>query len=354
MTGFKSHLLARPLEFWHDREIRFDLPPSELIPRPGESILETFTNVEDCRGNPNHPGLLLITPLRLIWIHPLNPKTNVSIGLNTISSTTTSNSSTKLKGRISSFTLQATCVERVKGTMEGYEETRAYRDFAVKGRIAKDGVLDVLPLESNNTTNLSTQHHTLGVLYITNLRIAWHAISDHINVSIPFCQLYNVRVQTSKYGHSLVVETTNHSGSYLLGFQVHPVGRMKELAKVIKKCVKAYAENPVFGFGEGLKLKGEKAKKIQTAIAAIEKMKEDDIEIVPVDPTEDLSLSLAEQRQFAKSEIYKHPSSTSMPLSTLQEEVDADADIVFDETLGLMVERIKPDGMTLKQLWKMF
>ncbi|KAJ3214235.1 Bardet-Biedl syndrome 5 protein [Dinochytrium kinnereticum] len=363
MTGFKTHLLSKPLDFWHFREIRFDLPPSELSPTAGEDIVETFKDIEDCRGNPNQPGTFVITILRIIWVHPKNPRINLSLGHDCIltdSIALNGSSSVVLQAR-----LQLAKFEFVFGTgIEGdakrvakalgdvgraFGVSRGYRDFGVGVPIVCDGGLNTLALEvvqdkADNVLNLTTDKRPTGTLYVTNIRMAWHAIphKESLNISMPFCQIQDVRIQSSKFGTTLVVETTAGSGSFLLGFQVLPVQRMREVAKTIKKCIKIYAGRPIFGMTRKGGLDSMKARELENAIAALEKMKEDDVEIVSMDPTEEFILKLAEQRQFARVQAYKDST-----------EQAADDDVVFDGTLGLMVERIKPEGLTLSQLWKM-
>ncbi|KAJ3095067.1 Bardet-Biedl syndrome 5 protein [Phlyctochytrium planicorne] len=375
MTKFKT-LLQRPIEFWHDREIRFDLPPSELSPCPGEHIIETFADVEDCRGNPNEYGTLVITVLRLLWVHP-RARINLSVGYNTIVMLDQSPtvSVTKINGKTSSFIMQcqmmearfefvfgtdsdrAVSIAALLGDMHRmYCGSRIYRDFKVKAMIVKESALETLPLEvihekAVNTINLASDKHSIGRLYITNIRIAWHASATNFyNVSIPYCQIKDVRIQGSKFGTSLVIETTKSSGSYILGFQVHPIERMKELAKAIKKSIKAYAERPIFGMKWAKEQDPQQMMQVQNALHLLQKMKviEDDIEILPLDPQEDLTLRISEAR-ISKASVYSQSKLNGGPKNDL---VEWD-DLVRDETLGMVIEKIKTPGLTIKQLWKM-
>ena len=64
---------------WQDREIRFDVPFSQLSMRKGEMLIDSINSVEDTKGNNGDKGNLLITNLRLIWFADNNQKINLFI-----------------------------------------------------------------------------------------------------------------------------------------------------------------------------------------------------------------------------------------------------------------------------------
>lgn len=69
--------------------------------------------------------------------------------------------------------------------------------------------------------NLSAEQGNLGTFVITDVRVVWYAqLSDNFNVSLPWVQVKCVRVRDSKYGTALVLETSEFSGGYVLGFRV--------------------------------------------------------------------------------------------------------------------------------------
>ena len=73
----------------------------------------------------------------------------------------------------------------------------------------------------NGVWNLSAEQGNLGTFIITNVRIVWFAqLSENFNVSLPWIQLKCVRIRESKYGTALVLETSEFSGGYVLGFKV--------------------------------------------------------------------------------------------------------------------------------------
>lgn len=68
---------------------------------------------------------------------------------------------------------------------------------------------------------MSAEQGNLGSFIITNVRIVWFAqLSDNFNVSLPWIQIKCIRIRESKYGTALVLETSDFSGGYVLGFKV--------------------------------------------------------------------------------------------------------------------------------------
>ena len=57
---------------WQDREIRFDVPLSQIEFRKNEKLIDQIGDVEDTKGNNGEQGNLLITNLRLIWFSKQN------------------------------------------------------------------------------------------------------------------------------------------------------------------------------------------------------------------------------------------------------------------------------------------
>lgn len=60
-------------------------------------------------------------------------------------------------------------------------------------------------------------------------------------------QIKSTRVRESKFGTAFVIETTQQSGSYILGFRIDPKDRMEQLHKEISSLWKVYTANPIFG-----------------------------------------------------------------------------------------------------------
>ncbi|KAJ3077014.1 hypothetical protein HDU98_009415 [Podochytrium sp. JEL0797] len=100
--------------------------------------------------------------------------------------------------------------------------------------------------------NVSNDKGVVGKMAFTNIRIVWFSTLDNAsNVSIPHLQVASIRVQKSKYGPALCIETftTPTTLTYKLGFQVpsEPVSKLKEMAAFVKSLSQAYLEFPIFG-----------------------------------------------------------------------------------------------------------
>jgi len=85
---------------WQDRALRFDAPVSDLRPRLGEFEIDSINSVEDSKGNNGERGFLVCTNLRMIWVSHSKPRTNLSIGLNSITKLSIKTASSRLRGSI--------------------------------------------------------------------------------------------------------------------------------------------------------------------------------------------------------------------------------------------------------------
>ena len=256
---------------WQDREIRFDINPNLLNCRKGEELIDSINSVEDTKGNNGARGSLLVSNLRIIWICHSDPKVNLSIGHGTIQSAKIRKAKSKLKG-----TTQALCVmakysaryefvftslvknsprlfTTVQTVMRAFESSNMYRELKLRGSILKDGELMLLPLEKvfskhDGIWNLSSEQGNLGTMHLSNVRVIWHAnLAVNFNISLPYIQIKNVLLRSSKFGKALVIETMSRAGGYILGFRVDPIERLTALHKELLSLFTAYRTNPIFG-----------------------------------------------------------------------------------------------------------
>lgn len=257
---------------WQDREIRFDVPFAQLKPRRGEVEIDTINAVEDTKGNNGEKGQLSVTNLRVIWCSHKDPRTNLSIGHNSILSTNIRTASSKLRGNTqaiyimtkfnnSRFEFVFTSLVKnsprlfttIQAVYRSYETTKLYRDLKLRGAIIKEKSLIMLPDEDiinkvDGVWNLSSDQGNLGTFFVTNIRLVWHAnLAENFNVSIPYLQIKAIKVRDSKFGHALVVETSPRSGGYILGFRVDPYEKLTEVFKEIKTLHEVYSQTPIFG-----------------------------------------------------------------------------------------------------------
>jgi Bardet-Biedl syndrome 5 protein len=139
--------------------------------------------------------------------------------------------------------------KNVNAIVKAYEQTRFYRDLKLRCTIVQDKKLSLLPKETlfssyNGVWNLSAEQGSLGSFVITNVRLVWFAqLTENFNASIPWVQVKCIKVQNSKYGVALVIETSSYSGGYVLGFRTDKLDQIyKELASLFK----VYSEQPFF------------------------------------------------------------------------------------------------------------
>lgn len=113
-----------------------------------------------------------------------------------------------------------------QAVVRSYESTKLYRDLKLRSAIISDKNLILLPHEEvfskySGVMNLSAEQGSLGTFFITNVRLVWFAqLSENFNVSCPWVQLKCIRIRESKYGMALVLETSDFSSNYVLGFQL--------------------------------------------------------------------------------------------------------------------------------------
>lgn len=116
-----------------------------------------------------------------------------------------------------------------QAVIRSYETTKMYRDLKLRGAIVQDKQVMILPKEQiftkyNGVWNLSAEQGNLGTFYFTNVRVIWFAqLAENFNVSLPWVQVKCIKVRDSKYGTALVIETSEFSGGYILGFRVENV-----------------------------------------------------------------------------------------------------------------------------------
>lgn len=403
---------------WQDREIRFDVPFALLKPRRGEVEIDAINSVEDTKGNNGEKGALAVTNLRLIWCAHRDPRTNLSIGLGCVLSTNIRNASSKLRGstqalyvmtkfRNSRFEFIFTSLVKnsprlfttVAAVYRSYETTRLYRDLKLRGAIIRDKSLILLPDEQvvsrvDGVWNLSSDQGNLGTFFVTNVRVVWHAnLAENFNVSIPYMQMKAIKVRDSKFGHALVIETTQASGGYILGFRVDPYEKLAEVYKEMRTMHDVYAHTPIFGIKytieEKVREREREARRregceiarmllsfpcrsllcicssfcsVQPTSIAERKVerKMDDVEIV--DEVSHETLASAGRNGLPACFTSLTSFSFLLSLSPLQDHYDAlasyyadgdkttDREPVFAPELGLAVEKLR-EGVTLEDLW---
>lgn len=363
-----------PQLVWEDREIRFDVNPSLLKPRKGEQVIDSINSVEDTKGNNGARGSFIVTDLRVIWVCHSNSRINLSVGHKTILSANIRKAKSKLKGSTQALCVVAKFSQRyefiftslvknsprlfttVQAVMRAYETSNMYRELKLRGSILKDGEVMLLPLEKvfnklNGVWNLSSDQGNLGTMYLTNVRIVWHAnLAANFNVSLPYMQIKAITLRNSKFGKALVIETLQRAGGFILGFRVDPLERLGPMEKEITNLYAVYGSAPIFGVEFSFEEDPPDAK--QTMTARIE----EDVEIV-----EDVEDHHAVSAYYAEEEEEEEEGGVEggnddedddeEAKARRKNRKDKNAPPVLDTRLGLAIE--KPPGSTnTESLWR--
>lgn len=83
----------------------------------------------------------------------------------------------------------------IQAVVRSFETTRLYRDLKLRSAVIKKKRLILLPDEKiynrvEGVWILSDDQGNLGTLYLTNVRIVWHAnLAENFNISIPYIQI---------------------------------------------------------------------------------------------------------------------------------------------------------------------
>uniref|UniRef100_A0A6M2DCI0 Putative bardet-biedl syndrome 5 n=1 Tax=Xenopsylla cheopis TaxID=163159 RepID=A0A6M2DCI0_XENCH len=263
---------------WEDREVRFDIPYSLLKLRSGEKLMDRMDAVEDTKGNSGDKGRLLITNIRLMWHSYATPRINLTVGYNCIINISVKTVISKLRATTEALHIMAASgsskfefiftdislldtkhFSTVIGIHKAYISTRLYRDLKLRASILNGGILAVLKNEQvyqtvNGVWNLSSDQGNLGSFLITNIRIVWYAdMNEGFNITLPYMQIASIQVRDSKFGPALVINVSDQSGGYLLGFRIDPEERLAVVYKELISLHSVYSQNPIFGVEYSLK-----------------------------------------------------------------------------------------------------
>ncbi|KAB1279420.1 Bardet-Biedl syndrome 5 protein-like protein [Camelus dromedarius] len=274
---------------WEDRDVRFDVSSQQMKTRPGEVLIDCLDSIEDTKGNNGDRGRLLVTNLRIIWHSLALPRVNLSIGYNCILNITTRTANSGDMERKQNYQ------DFITNTDTAYETSKMYRDFKLRSALIQNKQLRLLP-----------QEHVYD-----KINGVWNLSSDQ----------RSIKIRDSKFGLALVIESSQQSGGYVLGFKIDPVEKLQESVKEINSLHKVYSASPIFGVDY------EMEEKPQPLEALTVEQIQDDVEIDSDDHTDAFVAYFADGNK------------------------QQDREPVFSEELGLAIEKLK-DGFTLQGLWE--
>lgn len=329
---------------WEDKDVRFDIPQQQMKLRAGESMIDLLDSVEDTKGNSGDRGRLIVTNLRLLWNSHTMMRVNLSIGYFCIMNISIKTVNSKLRGTTDAlyiltktngtrfefiFTNLAPTTARlftsVMGVYKAYTSSRMYREVKLRSAIIQNCHLRTLPKEQimstiNGVWNLSSDQGNLGTFIVTNVRLVWFAnMNELFNISLPYLQMVTVKIRDSKFGTVLVIETTEMSGGYLLGFRLDPEEKLHAAYKEISSLFSIYSSSPIFGVAYSIE---EKQLPNET----------------PFDNVEDAEVDITHSKSDVLAMYYAEGGDAR------------EGEPVYFEELGLSIEKLR-EGYTLSSLW---
>lgn len=140
------------------------------------------------------------------------------------------------------------------------------------------------------------------------------------NVSVPYLQIPPIKFRDSKFGLTLVTESSQHSGGYVLHFKLDTVKKLQVLVKEINPLHKVYSASPVFGADYEMEGKSQPLEALKVVQI------QDDVEMDSDEHTDDFVAYFADgNKQYGCEPILSE--------------------------LGLAIEKPK-EGFTLHGLWE--
>ena len=130
-------------------------------------------------------------------------------------------------------------------------------------------------------------------------------------------------MRESKFGMALVIESSEISGGYILGFRIDPLEKLQEIQKEIASLHKLYSATPIFGVE--YETRDEQSKPEET--------------VQHTDTVDDIN-------EIDDNNYETHDAFAAY----LAEGPQKDREIVFCRELGVAMEKIK-EGFTLESLW---
>ncbi|XP_015792947.1 Bardet-Biedl syndrome 5 protein homolog [Tetranychus urticae] len=232
----------------------------------------------------------------------------------------------------------------VSRVCKAYLCTKLFRDLKLRSAIftAQGKQLKILSSEQiynkfQGVWNLSSDQGNLGTMHVTNLRIVWHAnVNELFNLSLPYIQVSSIRVRESKFGPALVIESSDSSGGYVLGFRIDPLQRLISVYNELCNLYNVHVTNPNYGVETFLAMEmglssfdGGRG----SSSSSDSKLEDDLINTDYIDEGNELN-----------------PDVIASYLEDDSQVIAKDAEPIFCPQLGLAIEKIK-DGYTLESLW---
>lgn len=341
------------MDIWQDKEMRFDVPAKMLALKDGERAIDVMHEVEDTKDNSGRKGSLVVTNLRLIWKAENRRRHNLSIGYGCLVGLNMKAANSRIRGKTQSLFVQAKTVDSrfefifthltksgsrlfttVQAVFRAYDTSRMYRDLRLRAALVQASDLKLLPRENLvnrhlNVWNLSEDEGSIGTMYTTSHRVAWHSNrAESFNVSIPHISISRAVAKESKFGPAVIIVTTPRVGGYRLGFRLNDESKIDDVVHEINVLMQAAKNNPDLGVQSQVEQ--------DRADTSLESRK-----VTPaVLEGEDDSVFSQDEGGDAFAAYFADPSSRT-----------SDRDVVFSHELGLAIEE-PPRDASLSSLWQ--
>ena len=173
----------------------------------------------------------------------------------------------------------------------------------------------------------------LGTMHITDKRLVWVAnLNELFNLSLPYIQINSIKIRESKFGLALVLESSETSGAYVLGFRIDPADRLQKVYNALTNLFDVHKKKPDYGVEKLLQKE------------QLEILDKTDDELIDQDKLN----SKSSEEEFVEEVQNVNPDVIATYLT--DDEIKEKEKLIYSLELGLTIEAVK-DGFTLDELW---
>ena len=178
-------------------------------------------------------------------------------------------------------------------------------------------------------------------MHLTDKRIVWVAnLNELFNFSLPYIQINSIKIRESKFGLALVLESSETSGGYVLGFRIDPPDRLQKVYNALTNLFNVHKKKPDYGVE---KLLAREQREI------LEKQPRDgsaaDTSAAKSASSEE---EFVEEVQNVNPDVIASYLTDDETKATTKEK----GRLVYSPEFGLTIEAVK-EGFTLDELWNL-
>lgn len=176
-------------------------------------------------------------------------------------------------------------------------------------------------------------------MHLTDKRIVWVAnLNELFNFSLPYIQISSIKIRESKFGLALVLESSETSGGYVLGFRIDPPDRLQKVYNALSNLFNVHKKKPDYGVEKLLQ---------REQLEILDKQSGD---AQPAEPT--VNKSVGSEEEFVEEVQNVNPDVIASYLTDDETKATTKEKerLVYSSELGLTIEAVK-EGFTLDELW---